>query len=64
MVIKKNNKVLIIGRTICLVAGLLTAVCGIYWIVRALAMDDVDLLSILSSISCSLFLMTYYLRNR
>ncbi len=64
MEIKKNNKVVITGRTICLVVGLLAAVCGIYWLVRALVVDDVNLPAMLSSITCSLFLMTYYLRTR
>lgn len=59
MEIKKDNKVIITGRNICLVAGILSAIVGIYWLVKALFYDDTNLPAMLSSISTALFLTLY-----
>lgn len=35
MEIRNNRRVILIGKKVCLVAGILSAICGIYWLVRA-----------------------------
>lgn len=59
MEIKKDNKTIITGRTICLVVGILSLIAGIYWLIRALFYDDTNLIAILSSVCIALFLITY-----
>ena len=59
MEIKKDKKVIITGKKICLVAGILAAICGIYWLVKALFYDDSNLPALLSSIAMALFLTLY-----
>ena len=56
MEIKNNKKVIITGKKICLVAGILSGICGIYWLVKALFYDDTNLPALLSSIAMALFL--------
>ena len=59
MEIKKDKKVIITGKKICLVAGILAGICGIYWLVKALFYDDTNLPALLSSIAIALFLTLY-----
>ena len=59
MEIKKDKKVIITGKKICLVAGILAGICGIYWLVKALFYDDTNLPALLSSIAMALFLTIY-----
>lgn len=59
MEIKKENKVIITGKKICLVAGILAGICGIYWLVKALFYDNTNLPAVLSSIAMALFLTLY-----
>ncbi len=59
MEIKNDTKVIITGKKICLVAGILAGICGIYWLVKALFYDDTNLPAILSSIPMALFLTLY-----
>ncbi len=59
MEIKKVNKVIITGKNICFVAGILSLVAGIYWLVRALFYDDTNLIAMLSSMCIALYLITY-----
>lgn len=59
MEIKNNKRVIVSGRMICLIAGILTAICGIYWIVKALAFDETNLPAILGSTTIALFLTLY-----
>lgn len=59
MEIRNNKKVIITGKKICLVAGILAAICGIYWLVKALFYDETNLPAILSSIAMALFLTLY-----
>lgn len=59
MEIKNDKKVVITGKKICLVAGILTGICGIYWLVRALFYDDTNLPALLSSFAMALFLTLY-----
>ena len=59
MEIKNNKRVIVSGRMICLIAGILTAICGIYWIVKALVCDETNLPAILGSTTIALFLTLY-----
>lgn len=63
MEIKNDKKVIITGKNVCLVAGILSGICGIYWLVRALFYDDTNLQAILSSITIALFLTIYAQRH-
>ena len=59
MEIKNNKKVIITGKKVCMVAGILSGICGIYWLAKALFYDDTNLPAILSSIAMALFLTLY-----
>jgi hypothetical protein len=59
MEIKKDKKTIITGKTICLVAGILSLIVGIYWLIRALFYDDTNLIAMLSSICIALYLIIY-----
>ena len=54
MEIKKDKKVIITGKKVCLVAGILSGICGLYWLAKALFYDETNLPAILSSIARSL----------
>ena len=59
MEIKKDKKVIITGKKVCLVAGILSGICGLYWLAKALFYDETNLPTILSSIAISLYLTLY-----
>ncbi len=59
MEIKKNKKVIITGKKVCMVAGILLGICGLYWLAKALFYDETNLPAILSSIAISLYLILY-----
>ncbi len=59
MEIKNDNKVVITGKKVCMVAGILSGLCGIYWLIKALFYEDTNLPAILSSIAIALFLTLY-----
>ncbi|MBP3640165.1 MAG: hypothetical protein J6J20_09805 [Muribaculaceae bacterium] len=59
MEIKNNKKVILTGKKICLVVGILAGICGIYWLVRALFYDDNELAPMLSSFAIALFLILF-----
>lgn len=57
MEIKNNKKVIITGKKVCLVTGILSGICGVYWLVKALFYDDSNLPVILSRLCFSFFLL-------
>lgn len=59
MEIKKDKTVIITGKKICLVAGIVVGFCGIYWLYKALFFDDTELAPMLSSFAISLFLTLF-----
>lgn len=59
MEIRNNKKVIITGKKVCLVAGILSGICGLYWLAKALFYDDSNLPALLSSIAIALFLILY-----
>ena len=59
MGIKKDKKVIITGKNICFVAGIISLIVGVYWLVRALFYDDTNLFAMLSSMCIALYLITY-----
>ena len=64
MEIKKDKKLVVTGRSICFVAGIISAICGIYWLVQALFFDNTNLPLMLSSLVVALFLTTYSARKK
>lgn len=59
MEIKKDKKVIITGKKVCLVAGILSGICGLYWLAKALFFDETNLPAILSCIAIALYLTLY-----
>lgn len=59
MEIKKDKKVIITGKNICFVVGILSLIVGVYWLIRALFYDDTNLIVMLSSMCIALYLITY-----
>lgn len=59
MKIKNDKKVVVTGRKVCLVAGILSWACGFYWLIRALAFDDTNLPAILLNFAIAMFLIRY-----
>lgn len=59
MEIKDDKKIIITGKKICLVVGMLSAICGIYWLAKVLFYDETNLPAMLSSIAIALFLLLY-----
>lgn len=59
MEIRNGRKVVVTGKTVCLIAGVLSAICGCYWLVRAFAYDDTNLPAMLSSVFIALLLILY-----
>lgn len=64
MEIKKDNKLIVTGRSICFVAGIISAICGIYWLVQALFFDNTNLPMMLGSLVIALFLTTYAAKKK
>lgn len=59
MEIKNNKKVIITGKKVCMIAGMLAGICGIYWLVKALFYEETNLPALLSSFAMALFLTLY-----
>lgn len=59
MEIKNDKKVVITSKKVCMMAGILSGICGIYWLIKALFYEDTNLPAILSSIAIALFLTLY-----
>lgn len=59
MEIKNYKEVIITDKKVCLVTGILSGICGVYWLVKALFYDDTNLPAILSSIAMALFLTLF-----
>lgn len=54
----RNNKI-ITGKKVCMVAGILSGICGFYWLTKVLFYDDTNLPAILLSFAFALFLTLY-----
>ena len=52
MEIKKDKTVIITGKKICLVAGIVVGFCGIYWLYKALFFDDTELANVVEFRHC------------
>lgn len=63
MEIRNDKKVIATGKSICLTAGILAAVSGFYWLVKALTEENTNLPALLSSFACALFLILYSIRK-
>lgn len=45
MEIMNDKEIVVTGKTICMIVGILAAICGIYWLVKALLYDETNLAS-------------------
>lgn len=59
MEIKKDNKIVITGKNICLVAGILCVFTAFYWLVQALFFDNFNLPMLMVSACLSLYLIIF-----
>jgi hypothetical protein len=59
MEIKNDNKVVITSKKVYMMAGILSGICGIYWLIKALFYEDTNLPAILSCVAIALFLTLY-----
>lgn len=59
MEIKKDKSIIIPGKAVCLTVGIQSAICGLYWLVKALFFDGTELPAILSSFAIALFFTLY-----
>ncbi len=59
MEIRKNSRIVVTGKSICFVAGIISALCGLYWLIQAIVYDNTNLPMILSSTAVGLYLTVY-----
>lgn len=59
MEIKKDKKTVITGKKVCMIVGILSAICGFYWLIKALFYDETELAPMLSCFAIALFLTLY-----
>lgn len=64
MEIKKNSRIVVTGSSICFIAGIISALCGLYWLIQAIFYDNTNLPMILSSIAVGLYLMMFATNRR
>ena len=63
MEIKKDNKIIINARTICLVAGILNAFCFMYCLMEAIFYNDPNILAIISTPLMALYFLWFSLKK-
>lgn len=63
MEIKKDKKIVINARNICLAAGIINALCFLYCIVEAIFYNDPNILAITSSALMSAYLLWFSLKK-
>jgi|GEM_PF-1873612 len=59
MEIRKNSRIVVTGKSICFVAGIISVLCGLYWLIQAIVYDNTNLPMILSSTAVGLYLTVY-----
>ena len=64
MEIKKNSRIVVTGSLICFIAGIISALCGLYWLTQAIFYDNTNLPMILSSIVVGLYLTMFAAKRR
>lgn len=64
MEIKKNSRIVVTGSSICFIAGIISALCGVYWLIQAIFYDNTNLPMILSSIAVGLYLTMFAAKRR
>ncbi len=57
MKIKNKQGVVVTGKTICIIAGIICEACGLYWLVQSLVYGNTDLPAMLSSIFLGFYLV-------
>lgn len=63
MKIKKDNKIVINAKTVCLIAGILNALCFMYCIIETIVYNDPNILIIISSGLMSLYFLWFSLKK-
>ena len=63
MEIRKNSRIVVTGKSICFVAGIISALCGLYWLIQAIVYDNTNLPMILSSTAVGLYLTMYAIKK-
>ena len=61
---EKGNKIVINARIICLVAGIVNALCFLYCIIEAIFYNDPNILGIISSALMSGYFLWFCLKNK
>lgn len=64
MEIRKNSRIVVTGRSICFVAGIISTLCGLYWLIQAIVYGNSNLPMILSSTAVGLYLTMYATKRR
>lgn len=64
MEIKKNSRIVVTGSLICFIAGIISALCGLYWLTQAIFYDNTNQPMILSSIALGLYLTMFATKRR
>ena len=59
MEIKKDNNIIITGKDICKIVGTITGLSFLFWLVKALFSDYVNLPILIGSALCTLILFWY-----
>lgn len=64
MNLNTEKRILITGKTICLVAGILSAIAFFYWLAKAIFSDSTDIPMLITSAVVSLYLIWYSQRGK
>ena len=64
MILKKDKRILITGKTICLVAGITSAIAFFYWLAKAIFSDSTDIPMLITSAIVSTYLLWFSQRGR
>ena len=59
MEIKKDNNIIITGKDICKIVGIVAGLSFLFWLVKALFSDYVNLSILIGSALCTLILFWY-----
>lgn len=55
MEIRKDNKIIITGNKVCMIAGIITALCACYWIFQAVFKGETDILQMIGTILLTIY---------
>lgn len=64
MEIKKDRKIIITGSDICLIVGVISELCGVYWLVQSMFFHNTNFPAMFGSVFIGLFLILLGRKNR